>query len=107
MKPEINSEAAETVQTGSDPAVDPSTACSALAMHPDLPTNAGFFWWRRVATDEWRMIQIVDWNNGGHTGTCYLSAYDVEHHDFSGRTMRAWSRFEDIGEWIPIRKPNK
>ena len=29
MKPEINSEAAETVQTGSDPAVAPSTSCSA------------------------------------------------------------------------------
>ena len=51
------------------------------------------------------MVQIVDWNNGGHTGTCYLSAYDVEHHDFGGRTMRAWSRFEDIGEWMPVPKP--
>lgn len=32
MKPEINSEAAETVQTASDPAVAPSTSCSGFAV---------------------------------------------------------------------------
>ena len=74
-------------------------------MHPDLPTKAGFYGWRRVKTDEWRMVQIVDWSNGKYDGTTYLSAYDVELHDFGGRTMRAWSRFEDIGEWIAIPKP--
>jgi len=74
-------------------------------MHPNLPTKAGFFWWRKEPSDEWRMIQIVDWSNGEHDGTVYLSAYDVECHDFGGRTMRAWSRFEKIGEWIAIPKP--
>jgi len=72
-----------------------------------LPCGPGFFWWRVSANDDWRMVQIVDFAAGIPTAQPHLAAYDVEKHDWSGRTLRIWELHEPIGEWIKCHKPNE
>ncbi len=68
-------------------------------MATSLPTEPGFYWWRKNAMRVWRMIQVIDYGGG------QLMTYDVETHEWSGRSIDAWREYDVIGEWIAISKP--
>jgi hypothetical protein len=69
-----------------------------------LPTEAGFYWWRENKESAWRMVQAVDF---GVEDKSQLMTYDVQNHAWSGRSLNAWKAFFPIGEWCHVTEPNK
>lgn len=64
-----------------------------------LPTLSGFYWWRKSDADKWRMVQVVDF------GDDRLMSYDVQHRNWSGRSLKGWAEHFPIGDWIAVPTP--
>lgn len=84
----------DTIDTTENPGCREQRPCSAL------PTSAGFYWWRATECDAWRMVQIVDCGNG------YLNSYDVQLHNWGGRSMKSWAEWFPVGQWVAVLPPN-
>ena len=97
MKPNTNTDAAETVQIGSDQAVAPSAICSAW---PSIPDGWGYYW--------------VDKGDGDIRMMCLQPGKEWEK---DGRSVEAWkcpgeSRYRLDAQkmpkwkWLRIPLPN-
>jgi hypothetical protein len=65
-----------------------------------LPTEPGFYWWRKTASDPWRMVQIIQYGDGS------MNAYDVEQQAWHGRALEVWHRAYPTGEWLAVPHPD-
>ena len=109
MKPEINTETAETVQTGSDQAVAPSTPCCVSLVWMPGPANGGGgtaeheehathrSWWYDGQT----LLVIVE-RNDGPEASCVRVHADGDMLDFSNAATDdfdfGWTD-QDISWW--------
>ena len=70
------------------------------------PTTPGFYWWRRDSHSSWRMVHVIDllYSLGCPPS---LSAFDVEHKSFGGKTISVWKAHQPLGEWIAVERPGE
>lgn len=68
-------------------------------MATNLPTDPGFYWWRKTTLREWRLVQVID------LGAGRLMSFDIECSSFKDRPIEDWEEFEVIGHWQKITKP--
>ncbi len=63
-----------------------------------LPREPGFYWWRTGDWYEWKLIRVR------HRGT-HLESDDVSEGAFTGRPLREWTEFAQLGEWVKSEEP--
>lgn len=68
-----------------------------------LPARAGFYWWREVPADEWRLVRVKDFS--ADPAQPHLSAYDVEHCAWGGVSILLWEEHRLRGEWRAVPRP--
>lgn len=69
-----------------------------------LPTQAGPYWWRAKAGDEWTMVHVADLKNSQHSPDLHgESLWGV--WSAGGWMLRIWAQYHPPGQWIAIPRP--
>lgn len=83
---------------------DPARTILKKTNMKELPKEDGFYWWREVSNEQWRMVHVADLAWGlNNLMPAMLAAWDVEFCTFKGRSLKNWN--SPVGEWVKAQRP--
>lgn len=68
-----------------------------------LPEKPGFYWWRLFVQMPWRLVRVTELRD--ERGAPYLMTEDIQHKNWSGRSIKTWACHMPTGEWMALPTP--
>lgn len=71
-------------------------------MSAELPTEAGFYWWRQDDAKPWKLLRVR-----GSPGYKPTNVDELSGNAFFGRPLSHWAEDAPIGQWVRIQQPGE